>query len=218
VTRRVLAVVGLCVAVLAACSTSSGAQSATELTVFGAASLKAALEAVTSAYEAANPGTTITVATDSSAALETQIEQGAPADVFVSADEPNMTKVVDAGASVAAFALRSGLDVVVRTTARLRAGRPYPLVDHGEMLDLLTPLEQGTGTDVLTLPSLFTGGLGGAAVLVVTGPRGPSTVFTRGDQISVARIGAGADTAGLNCPAIAAAHAAQFAERWAQWS
>lgn len=127
-------------------------------------------------------------------------------------------EVVDAGASVAAFALRSGLDVVVRTTSRLRAGRPYPLIDHGEMLDLLTPLEQGTGTDVLTLPSLFTGGLGGVAVLVVTGPRGPSTVFTRGDQISVARVGAGAEIGGLNCPAIAAHDAAQFAERWAQWS
>lgn len=135
-----------------------------------------------------------------------------------SASPDDFEEVVDAGASVAAFALRSGLDVVVRTTSRLRAGRPYALVDHSEMLDLLTPLEQGSGTDVLTLPSLFTGGLGGAAVLVVTGPRGPSTVFTRGDQISVARIGAGADTAGLNCPTIAAADAAQFADRWASWS
>jgi uncharacterized protein (DUF58 family) len=127
-------------------------------------------------------------------------------------------EVVDAGASVAAFALRTGLDIVVRTTSRLRAGRPYPLVDQGEMLDLLTPLEQGSGTDVLTLPSLFTGGLGGVAVLVVTGPRGPSTVFTRGDQISVARVGKGAEIAGLNCPAIAAEDAAQFAERWASWN
>jgi len=97
VTRRVLAVVGLCVAVLAACSTTSGAQSTTEFTVFGAASLNAALEAVTSAYEAANPGTTITVATDSSAALETQVEQGAPADVFLSADTTNPQKLVDGG-------------------------------------------------------------------------------------------------------------------------
>lgn len=127
-------------------------------------------------------------------------------------------EIVDAGASVAAFALRTGLDIVVRTTSRLRAGRPYPLVDQGEMLDLLTPLEQGSGTDVLTLPSLFTGGLGGVAVLVVTGPRGPSTVFTRGDQISVARVGKGAEIAGLNCPAVAAEDAAQFAERWASWS
>ena len=96
-TRRTLAVLGLCAVVLAACSTTSGADSTTKLTVFGAASLKAALEAVTSAYEAANPGTTITVSTDSSAALETQIEQGAPADVFLSADVTNPQKLVDGG-------------------------------------------------------------------------------------------------------------------------
>lgn len=87
----------LCVAVLGACSTTSGAQGTSELTIFGAASLKAALEAVTSAYETTNPGTTITVSTDSSAALETQIEQGAPADVFLSADLTNPQKLVDGG-------------------------------------------------------------------------------------------------------------------------
>ncbi len=59
------------------------------------------------------------------------------------ATEDDFEEIVDAGASVAAFALRSGLDVVVRTTSRLRAGRPYPLVDQSEMLDLLTPLEAG---------------------------------------------------------------------------
>jgi uncharacterized protein (DUF58 family) len=134
------------------------------------------------------------------------------------ASEDDFEEIVDAGASVAAFALRSGLDVVVRSTSRLRAGRPYPLVDQSEMLDLLTPLEQGTGTDVLSVASLFTGGLGGVAVLVVTGPRGPSTILSHGDQISVARIGAGAETAGLGCPAIAATNAAQFAERWAKWN
>ena len=94
-------------------------------------------------------------------------------------------EIVDAGASVAAFALRSGLDVVVRSTSRVRAGRPYALVDQSEMLDLLTPLEQGSGTDVLSVASLFTGGLGGVAVLVVTGPKGPSSIFSHGDQISV---------------------------------
>jgi uncharacterized protein (DUF58 family) len=127
-------------------------------------------------------------------------------------------EIVDAGASVAAFALRSGLDVVVRSTSRVRAGRPYALVDQSEMLDLLTPLEQGSGTDVLSVASLFTGGLGGVAVLVVTGPKGPSSIFSHGDQISVARVGIGAETAGLSCPAIAAQDAGQFAERWAQWN
>ena len=65
------------------------------LTVLGAASLKGALDKVKTAWEAAHPGSTLTISTDSSAALETQIEQGAPADVFLSADTSNPKKLVD---------------------------------------------------------------------------------------------------------------------------
>ena len=91
------------VAVLAGCSAAAGQSSApasagpAALTVFGAASLKSALDQVKAAYEDADPGSTITIATDSSAALEAQIEQGAPADVFLSADTTNPTKLVDGG-------------------------------------------------------------------------------------------------------------------------
>lgn len=67
-----------------------------ELTIYGAASLKGALEQAKAAYEAAVPGTTLTLSTDSSSALATQIEQGAPADVFLSADTTNPRKLVDA--------------------------------------------------------------------------------------------------------------------------
>jgi molybdate transport system substrate-binding protein len=67
------------------------------LTIYGAASLKGALDNAKAAYETANPGTTLTISTDSSATLETQIEQGAPADVFLSADTTNPKKLVDNG-------------------------------------------------------------------------------------------------------------------------
>jgi molybdate transport system substrate-binding protein len=67
------------------------------MTVYGAASLKGVLDKVKAAYETAKPGTTLTVSTDSSATLETQIEQGAPADVFLSADTTNPKKLVDKG-------------------------------------------------------------------------------------------------------------------------
>lgn len=67
------------------------------LTVYAAASLETALARVAEAYEAANPGTTVTVSADSSSALETKIEQGAPADVFLSADTSNPQKLVDKG-------------------------------------------------------------------------------------------------------------------------
>jgi molybdate transport system substrate-binding protein len=82
-----------------ACSGSPG--SATELAVFAAASLKGTLDDAKAAYQAGHPGTTITLSTDSSAALATQIEQGAPADLFLSADTTNPQKLVDGGFAVA---------------------------------------------------------------------------------------------------------------------
>lgn len=67
------------------------------LTIYGAASLKSALAKMKTAYEAANPGTTLTISTDSSTALETKVEQGAPVDLFLSADTSNPQKLVDKG-------------------------------------------------------------------------------------------------------------------------
>jgi molybdate transport system substrate-binding protein len=77
--------------------TSATSPAAVELTIYGAASLKGALDAARTAYEAAVPGVTLTISTDSSSALETKIEQGAPADVFLSADTSNPKKLVDKG-------------------------------------------------------------------------------------------------------------------------
>jgi molybdate transport system substrate-binding protein len=95
--RRTLGLLAI-VASVSACSTPAAAAGRpVELTVFAAASLKDALEALTSAYETAVPGTTLTVATDSSSTLRTQIEQGAPVDLFLSADQKNPQTLVDAG-------------------------------------------------------------------------------------------------------------------------
>jgi molybdate transport system substrate-binding protein len=67
------------------------------LTIDGASSLKAALTKAQAAFMTAYPGVTITISTDSSSTLETQIEQGAPADVFLSADTTNPAKLVTKG-------------------------------------------------------------------------------------------------------------------------
>src|SRR6266576_1717609 len=55
------------------------------LTVFAAASMKNALDDIDAAY-AAKSGLKIVVSYAASSALAKQIEQGAPADVFISAD------------------------------------------------------------------------------------------------------------------------------------
>jgi molybdate transport system substrate-binding protein len=94
------AVVLLVVAVMAAgcggngdAGGGSGAGSPTEIRVFAAASLTAAFNRLGERYTAANSGTKVTFNFAGSQALATQIRQGAPADVFASADVPNMDKV-----------------------------------------------------------------------------------------------------------------------------
>jgi molybdate transport system substrate-binding protein len=67
------------------------------LTIYGAASLTSVLARVRTVYEAANPGTNLTISTDSSTALETKIEQGAPADLLLSADTANPQRLIDKG-------------------------------------------------------------------------------------------------------------------------
>ncbi len=67
------------------------------LLIYGAASLSGVLAQARTTYAAAAPSTPLTISTDSSSALETQIEQGAPADVFLSADTANPQKLVGEG-------------------------------------------------------------------------------------------------------------------------
>jgi molybdate transport system substrate-binding protein len=81
---------------------ASPAPTPAELTIFAAASLKDVLDDVTATYAGAQPDVTVTVSTDSSATLRTQIEQGAPADVFLSADTKNPQTLVDGGLTTGA--------------------------------------------------------------------------------------------------------------------
>ncbi len=68
------------------------------LTVYAAASLGAAFDEIAAAFEEEYPGVDVQpISYDGSSTLATQIIGGAPADVFASADEKNMAKVVDAG-------------------------------------------------------------------------------------------------------------------------
>ena len=121
--------------VFAACSSGTASPSpartttpvaATQLTVYGAASLKGALEKVKVAYEAAVPGTRLTISTDSSATLETQIEQGAPADVFLSADTKNPQKLVDGGFAAGDLVAFAGNRLTVVVPADNPAGIRTP--------------------------------------------------------------------------------------------
>ena len=62
------------------------------LTVFAAASLKSAFTEIGDRFKASHPGVTVTFGFAGSSDLVTQIQSGAPADVFASADPKNMDK------------------------------------------------------------------------------------------------------------------------------
>lgn len=82
-------------------SGTAGAQpsgsAAGAVTVFAAASLTESFTTLGKDFEAANPGAKVTFNFAGSSALATQINQGAPADVFASASPTNMKVVTDAG-------------------------------------------------------------------------------------------------------------------------
>ncbi|NOK85694.1 MAG: ABC-type molybdate transport system, periplasmic component [Chloroflexi bacterium AL-W] len=67
------------------------------LTVFAAASLTDAFMEMSAAFEAANPGWEVRLNFGSSAALATQLAEGAPADVFASANNAQMQVAQNAG-------------------------------------------------------------------------------------------------------------------------
>jgi molybdate transport system substrate-binding protein len=96
---RLAAVLAVAALALAGCGGGdepSGGSTATpgELKVFAAASLTAAFTEIGEQFTDAN-GTKVVFNFAGSQALATQIQQGAPADVFASADIPNMDKVKD---------------------------------------------------------------------------------------------------------------------------
>lgn len=69
----------------------------TRLTVFAASSLTNAFEAIGEAFEMANPDVEIQFSFASSSTLAAQLGQGAPADLFASANERQMQVAVDSG-------------------------------------------------------------------------------------------------------------------------
>lgn len=87
---------GVIVALLLVGCAPQPTSSESSVTVYAAASLREAFEELAGAY-AEETGVQVVLSFDSSSALRTQIEEGAPADVFASADLVNAKTLVDAG-------------------------------------------------------------------------------------------------------------------------
>jgi molybdate transport system substrate-binding protein len=120
-------IIGFSILVLLAVSTTACGFSTTSspasdgsvtgsLTVSAASSLQGAFTDMKTAFEKANRGVKVTVNFGASSTLAQQIIDGAPIDVFASADEANMTKISDAkllSDAPTLFATNS-LEVIVR--------------------------------------------------------------------------------------------------------
>ena len=140
---RLAAVLAATALGLAACggggSGGSGGQSPAEIKVFAAASLTAALTELGRRYTAAQ-GTKVTFNFAGSQALATQIGQGAPADVFASADLDNMAKVKDLVGTPQSFAsnrlaivVEQGNPKGIRTLDDLAGGDVKVVLAAGEV-------------------------------------------------------------------------------------
>jgi molybdate transport system substrate-binding protein len=79
-------------------SGSSGSSKQTTLTVYAASSLTSTFTALGKKFEASHQGVQVSFSFGGSSDLVAQIQQGAPADVFASADAKNMDKAVSAKA------------------------------------------------------------------------------------------------------------------------
>lgn len=101
--------------VLAACSSAgsgSGGRRSGTVTVDAAASLTEAFTTLQAGFEKAHPGTTVRITFGASSQLATQIQQGAPVDVFASASQKNMRQLGDLAVRPTDF-VRNTLEIAV---------------------------------------------------------------------------------------------------------
>jgi molybdate transport system substrate-binding protein len=154
VIARALAAMVLASFLIGACAQAS-CGCLPPVTVFGAASLADTLADARATYEATGP---IVLSTGSSTALRTQIEQGADADVFLSADTDNPQTLADAGltdAAPVAFATNE-LTVVVPADNPANIQSPADLARPGVRV-----IAAGTGVPITRYAEQLVSQLGG---------------------------------------------------------
>jgi molybdate transport system substrate-binding protein len=132
VTYRVAAILTIAVLVAGCAQPSTETSPPTELTVFAAASLKRTFTVLGAEFEKDHPATSVTVNFAGSSDLVAQLTQGAPADVFASADTENMTKALEAGV-VAGSPVNFATNTLIIVTA---PGNPKGIASFA---DLATP-------------------------------------------------------------------------------
>lgn len=125
--------------VLAACSAAP--QTPATLTVFAASSLTNAFEEIATAFEGEHPNVDVLNSFASSSDLAVQIVEGAPADVFASANQTQMTVVADEGRieGEPTLFLTNRLTIIVPADNPAGIESPADLANPGVALVLAAP-------------------------------------------------------------------------------
>ena len=105
------------------------------------------------------------------------------------ADADDFEEMVDIVASIAVHALRNGVDVRVRTTAREFPGAARPLVRDTQVLDLLTPVHQAATTRWCRSPRSSTAGSTTPRSCSSRGRTGRRARSPHSERLSVVRAG-----------------------------
>ncbi|TFV55233.1 molybdate ABC transporter substrate-binding protein [Mycobacterium sp. PS03-16] len=174
------------------------------VTVYAAASLEDSFRRIGQRFEADHPGVTVEFSFAGSSDLVTQLTQGAPADVFASADTRNMARATDAGlvrgtpvdfaSNTLTIAVAPGNPLGVRTLRDLTrpgvsavvcapqvpCGGATAAVERAAGVDLRPVSEESSVTDVL---NKVTSGQADAGLVYVTDALGA------GDAVSAVAFG-----------------------------
>ncbi len=138
--RRVHAAALISLLAATACSGRAGSANApktSELTVFAAASLSQAFTQIGVAFERTHPGTRVRFVYAGTQALVRQLEDGAPADVFASADEAHIQGLTNQGrVKAAAIIATNQLVIVTPRDNPKRLHQPFDLARPGVKVDL----------------------------------------------------------------------------------
>jgi len=170
------------------------------ITVSAAASLTEAFTKMGNDFQKRNPGTTVTFNFGSSGTLATQIQGGAPADVFASADGSNMQKLVTGGqvtaeptvfaSNLLTIVTKPGNPKNVKTLADLAnldvvslCGETVPCGKYADQIltgagVTIDPAKITRGADVKTTLAAVTTGDADAAIVYVTDAKSAGSSVT----------------------------------------
>ena len=158
------------IGLVAAGCNSSGPKATSTITVSAAASLTGAFGTLGADFQTAHPAAKVTFNFGSSSTLETQIEQGAAADVFASADRATMDKLSAAGKLSGSSVVFAKNKLVIAT----KPGNPKHIETLADLANL--------GVVSLCAATVPCGNYA-AQVLQAAGVTIPATKVTRGQDV-----------------------------------